>query len=64
MELTRLEFSDDRHVEYNSDELDMVEHSYATTVHKSQGSEYPVVILPWLPMFYKMLQPHSLSVQR
>lgn len=60
MELTRLEFSDDRHVEYNSDELDMVEHSYATTVHKSQGSEYPVVILPWLPMFYKMLRRNIL----
>lgn len=60
MELTRLEFSDDRHVEYNSDELDMVEHSYATTIHKSQGSEYPVVILPWLPMFYKMLRRNIL----
>lgn len=60
MELTRLEFSDDRHVEYSSDELDMVEHSYATTVHKSQGSEYPVVILPWLPMFYKMLRRNIL----
>lgn len=60
MELTRLEFSDGRHVEYNSDELDMVEHSYATTVHKSQGSEYPVVILPWLPMFYKMLRRNIL----
>lgn len=60
MELTRLEFSDDRHVEYNSDELDMVEHSYATTIHKSQGSEYPVVILPWLPMFFKMLRRNIL----
>mgnify|MGYP003375719754 CR=1 FL=1 len=54
--LTRLEFSEHRNVEYNSDELDMVEHSYATTVHKSQGSEYRMVILPWLPMFYKMLR--------
>lgn len=60
VELARLEFSDGRHVEYNSDELDMVEHSYATTVHKSQGSEYPVVILPWLPMFYKMLRRNIL----
>ncbi len=55
-ELARLEFSDGRHVEYAGDELEMVEHAYATTVHKSQGSEYPMVILPWLPMFYKMLR--------
>ncbi len=55
-ELARLEFSDGRYVEYNSEELEMVEHAYATTVHKSQGSEYPMVILPWLPMFYKMLR--------
>ena len=47
-------------MEYNSDELDMVEHSYATTVHKSQGSEYRMVILPWLPMFYKMLRRNIL----
>lgn len=55
-ELAELEFSDGRRVEYNSDELEMVEHAYATTVHKSQGSEYAMVILPWLPMFYKMLR--------
>ncbi len=59
-ELARLEFPDGRHVEYNSDELEMVEHAYATTVHKSQGSEYQVVILPWLPMFYKMLRRNIL----
>lgn len=56
VEAARLEFSEGRSVEYTGDELDMVEHAYATTVHKSQGSEYPVVILPWLPMFYKMLR--------
>lgn len=60
VELARLEFSDGRSVEYTSDELDMVEHAYATTVHKSQGSEYPMVILPWLPMFYKMLRRNIL----
>lgn len=55
-ELAELEFSEGRFVKYGSEELDMVEHAYATTVHKSQGSEYPMVILPWLPMFYKMLR--------
>lgn len=55
-EAAELEFSDGRRVEYGSEELEMVEHAYATTVHKSQGSEYPMVILPWLPMFYKMLR--------
>lgn len=55
-ELAELEFSEGRIVRYGSEELEMVEHAYATTVHKSQGSEYPMVILPWLPMFYKMLR--------
>lgn len=31
---------------YGFDELDQIEHSYAITVHKSQGSEFDVVILP------------------
>lgn len=56
VEVARLEFSNKRYVEYSGEDLDMVEHAYATTVHKSQGSEYPVVILPWIPMFYKMLR--------
>lgn len=59
-EIAELEFSDGRRVEYGSEELEMVEHAYATTVHKSQGSEYPMVILPWLPMFYKMLRRNIL----
>lgn len=59
-DMARLEFSDGRTVEYNSDDLGMVEHAYATTVHKSQGSEYPVVLLPWLPAFYKMLRRNIL----
>ena len=37
---------DDRFVEYPFDKLDELELAYAITVHKSQGSEYPIVIIP------------------
>lgn len=37
---------DDRVAEYGFDQLDELELAYAITVHKSQGSEYPVVIIP------------------
>ncbi len=37
---------DDRHVPYEFTNLDELEHAYAITVHKSQGCEYPFVIIP------------------
>lgn len=46
-ELT-VKFDDGKYVEYNFKEMDDLEHAYAITVHKSQGSEYPAVVLPLL----------------
>lgn len=37
---------DDKHVVYDTSVLDEIEHAYAVTVHKSQGCEYPIVIIP------------------
>lgn len=39
-------YDDVREIEYEFDELEQLEHAYATTVHKSQGSEFDYVILP------------------
>jgi exodeoxyribonuclease V alpha subunit len=43
-------------VAYDRPELDELVLSYAITVHKSQGSEYPAVVLPLLTQHYLMLQ--------
>jgi exodeoxyribonuclease V alpha subunit len=51
---------DDRAVQYDFNELDELHLSYATTVHKSQGSEYPVVVLPIHTQHYMMLQRNLL----
>ena len=47
---------DDRVVLYRFDDLDNLALAYAATVHKVQGSEYPAVVLLFLPQHYMMLQ--------
>lgn len=47
---------DGRLVEYDVSELDELTLAYATTIHKSQGSEYPIVVMPVLMTHYVMLQ--------
>ena len=42
-------------VEYSKEELNQIKHAYAITIHKSQGSEFPHVILPISHSYYKML---------
>ena len=42
-------------VEYSKEDLNQIKHAYAITIHKSQGSEFPHVILPISRNYYKML---------
>ena len=51
---------DGRVVAYGREDLDKLVLSYACTVHKSQGSEYPAVVLPLLGEHYMMLQRNLL----
>ncbi len=47
-ELVTVEFEEGRLVDYNFKQLDELELAYAITIHKSQGSEYPAVVIPLL----------------
>jgi exodeoxyribonuclease V alpha subunit len=47
---------DDRDIEYDLNELDELMPAYAISIHKSQGSEYPAVVIPVLTQHFVMLQ--------
>lgn len=47
-EQVTVEFDEGRMVEYTLNQLEELEHAYAITIHKSQGSEYPAVVMPLL----------------
>ncbi len=47
---------DEREVEYELGELDELMLAYAMTVHKSQGSEYPAVVIPLSTQHYPLLE--------
>jgi exodeoxyribonuclease V alpha subunit len=47
-------------VDYDTTELDEIIHAYATTVHKSQGSEFKIVVAPIAIQHYMMLQRNLL----
>jgi exodeoxyribonuclease V alpha subunit len=47
---------DGRSASYERAELDQLAHAYAVSVHKSQGSEYPAVVIPLVTQHYMMLQ--------
>ncbi len=51
---------DGRSVVYDFGELDTLVPAYAATIHKSQGSEYPAVVIPLLTQHYTMLQRNLL----
>ncbi|MGW7515983.1 SF1B family DNA helicase RecD2 [Streptomyces sp. NPDC054796] len=51
---------EDEEVEYDFDELDELSHAYAVTIHRSQGSEYPAVVIPVTTGAWMMLQRNLL----
>jgi len=55
-----VELADGRAVDYTAADIDQLAHAFAISVHKSQGSEYPAVVIPLLTQHYLMLQRNLL----
>ncbi|BCY12737.1 ATP-dependent RecD-like DNA helicase [Actinoplanes sp. L3-i22] len=51
---------EDEQIDYDFDELDELAHAYAITIHRSQGSEYPAVVIPLTTSAWMMLQRNLL----
>ena len=51
---------EDEDVDYDFDELDELAHAYAMTIHRSQGTEYPAVVIPVTTSAWMMLQRNLL----
>jgi exodeoxyribonuclease V alpha subunit len=51
---------DGRRVDYGFSELDELSLAYATTIHKSQGSEYPAVVIPLATQHFRLLERNLL----
>jgi exodeoxyribonuclease V alpha subunit len=51
---------EDEMIDYDYDELDELAHAYAMTIHRSQGSEYPAVVIPITTSAWMMLQRNLL----
>jgi exodeoxyribonuclease V alpha subunit len=56
----RVVLDEDEEVAYGFDELDELTHAYAVSIHRSQGSEYPCVVIPLTTSAWLMLQRNLL----
>lgn len=57
--MIKVEFGDSRDsrvVDYEKNDLDQLTHAFAVSIHKSQGSEYPAVVIPLATQHFMMLQ--------
>jgi len=56
----RVRLDEDEEVAYGFDELDELTHAYAVSIHRSQGSEYPCVVIPLTTSAWLMLRRNLL----